>query len=96
MAHTRYDDWKVCEHPVTKIVPPLLLPATQPSVFCLTETWLTLSVSQPEVTFEGCTLFRSDRAVPRRGGGVALYVKSLLMPARLVIDATSPRVETAG
>ncbi len=54
----------------------LLLPATQPSVICVTETWLTPSVSEPEVTLDGYTLFRSDRAVPRRGGGVALYVKS--------------------
>ncbi len=35
----------------------LLLPATQPSVICLTETWLTQSVSEPEVTLDGYTLF---------------------------------------
>ncbi len=35
----------------------LLLPATQPLVICLTETWLTPSVSEPEVTLDGYTLF---------------------------------------
>ncbi len=34
--------------------------------------------------------------MPRRGGGVALYVKSLLMSTRLVINATSPCVEMVG
>ncbi len=74
----------------------LLLPATQPSVICLTETWLTPTVSKPEVTLDSYTLFRSDRAVPRRGGGVALYGKSLLMPTRLAINAISPCVEMVG
>ncbi len=44
------------------------------------------------VSLDSKTLFRSDRAVPRRGGGVALYVKSLLMPTRLEIDATPSHV----
>ncbi len=41
---------------------------------------------EPEVTLESYTLLRSDRAVSRRGGDVALYVK----PLRLRIDATRP------
>ncbi len=45
---------------------------------------------------DGYTLFRSDSAVPRRGGGVALYVKYLLMPTHLAIDATSQCVEIVG
>ncbi len=51
---------------------------------------------QPEVTLDGYTLFRSDRAEHPRGGGVALYVKSLLMPTHLAIDATNPCVEMVG
>ncbi len=91
LAHTRYDDRKVNEYPVMKILlanccsffPKFnelssLLPASQPSVICFTETWLTPSVSEPEVTLDGYTLFRSDRAVPRRGGGVALNLSSCL------------------
>ncbi len=40
--------------------------------------------------------FRSDRAVSRRGGGVTIYVKSLLLPTRLVIDVNIPRAEMEG
>ncbi len=35
----------------------LLLPATQPSIICFTETWLTPSVSEPEVALDSYTLF---------------------------------------
>ncbi len=38
--------------------------------------------------------FRSNRAVPRHGGGVALFVKSLLIPTRLVTDVPSSCVVT--
>ncbi len=51
----------------------IFLPATQPFFIYLTETWFIPSVSEPKVTLDSYTLFRSDRAVPRRGGGVALY-----------------------
>ncbi len=44
----------------------------------------------------GLIISSVDRAVPRRGGGVALYVKSLLMPTRLAIDAASSCVEMVG
>ncbi len=45
------------------------------------------------VSLDSKSLFRSDRAVPRRGGGV---VKSLPMPTRLEIDATPLCVEILG
>ncbi len=65
LEHTHYDDGKVSENSVLKILLinccsvfpkfnelALLLPATQPSVICLTETWLIPSVSEPEVTLD--------------------------------------------
>ncbi len=71
----------------------LLLPYIQPSIACLTETWHTPSVSEPQGSLDSYTLFRGDHAVPRRGRGVALGIKSLLMPTRLAIDATQACVE---
>ncbi len=86
-AHTRYDDDKLNVNSVTNmflanccsLFPKfnainVLLPVSQPSVICLTETWLTPSASEPKVSLDSNTHFGSDRAVPRRGGGVALYV----------------------
>ncbi len=49
----------------------LLLSTIKPLIVCLTETWITPSISDPEESLDSYTLFRSSRAVPRRGGGVA-------------------------
>jgi exonuclease III len=44
----------------------------------ITETWLTDSVSDSEMSIEGYTLLRGDRKseTKQRGGGVALYIKN--------------------
>ncbi len=68
----------------------LLLPTIQSPNICLPETWLAPSMSVSEVPLNSYKLFRSSRAVPRRGGGVALWEKSLLMPTGLVIDVAIP------
>ncbi len=60
--------------------------SNEPSIITLTETWLTPSVDDAEMFLNNVTVFRSDRAQTRRGGGVALYIKSNLKPVRLQLD----------
>ncbi len=44
-------------------------------IIALTETWLTPSVVDAEISLNNFTVFRADRVETRRGGGVALYIK---------------------
>ncbi len=44
----------------------------------VTETWLHGEVKDHEVSLPGYVLFRQDRSSSKRGGGVALFVKSNL------------------
>ena len=43
-------------------------------VICVSETWLSDSTPDVLVALKGYNVFRADRS--RRGGGVAIYVKS--------------------
>ncbi len=70
--------------------PTMCLPSKRLPIICLTETWLTLSVKEPEVSLDSYTNFRSYLAVPWRGRGFALCIKPLLMPSGVVIDGNSP------
>ncbi len=49
-------------------------------MLCITETWLNYDVTDAEVSLENYNIFRGDRQSGRRGGGVALYVKSEILP----------------
>jgi hypothetical protein len=48
----------------------------KPDLILLTETWLNSNVTDSLLNIPGYTLFRHDRPLPRRGGGVAVYVKN--------------------
>lgn len=45
-------------------------------IFCITETWLTESISSEIVNIPGYHLYRSDRGNDQRRGGVAAYVST--------------------
>ena len=46
-----------------------------PDVVGVTESWANADIDDKELGMEGYTMFRQDRPVDRRGGGVILYVK---------------------
>ncbi len=67
LAHTRYDDGKVRNF--SSFFPKfneltLLLPATQPSGICLSETWLTPSVSEPKLPLMATPFFEVTAQCP--------------------------------
>ncbi|VDP96240.1 unnamed protein product [Echinostoma caproni] len=45
-----------------------------PRGIAFTKTWLTPDVLDPEVSLPGYASFRSERAQPRMGGGVTLFI----------------------
>ena len=51
-----------------------LCSADNPSVICLTETWLCDSITNKEISIQNYSLVRLDRH--RHGGGVAIYVNN--------------------
>ncbi len=55
-------------------------------MLCITETWLNSDVTDDEVSLENYNIFRGDRQSGRRRGGVALYVKSELLPGCFSLD----------
>ncbi len=58
-------------------------------MLCITETWLNYDVMDAEVSLENYNIFRGDRQSGRRGRGVALYVKSELLPRCFSLDVNT-------
>ena len=52
-------------------------------IVCITETWLSDEIPDNAVAMHGFTLFRKDRE--KRGGGVAIFVKSNIQCKRLSV-----------
>ncbi|KAG5862727.1 hypothetical protein JTB14_022799 [Gonioctena quinquepunctata] len=52
-----------------------------PDIICLTRTWLSNSVPDEQLSLKQYSLFRSDR--PDKGEGVAMYVKSKIISAKI-------------
>lgn len=48
--------------------------STNTDIKVLTETWLNKSITNKNISLEGCNVFLCDRL--KKGGGVAIYVKS--------------------
>ncbi len=68
--------------------------SNEPTTIALTETWLTPSVDDAEISLNNFTVFRADRVQTRRGDGVAGYIKSSLKPVHLQLDIdASPCIE---
>ncbi len=59
-------------------------------VIGVTETWLHDELKDHEVSLQGYALFRHDRLSSKRGGGVALYVKSNLRPQLITPTVPTP------
>ncbi len=53
---------------------------------CITQTWLNFDVMGADVSLENYNIFLVDWHSGRRGGGVALYVKSELLPRCFSLD----------
>jgi len=49
----------------------------QPDIIGVTESWVTENVLDSELELTGYILFRHDRPVKKRGGGVLLYIKTI-------------------
>lgn len=47
---------------------------TNTDILVLTETWLNNSITNKNISLEGCNVFHCDRL--RKGGGVTIYVKN--------------------
>ena len=47
-------------------------------VFAVSETWLDSTVADSEIAIDGYDVYRRDRSNDVRGGGVCLYVKTML------------------
>ena len=60
----------------------LCMDIEKPDILGITETWLTNSILDSELTFEGYTVLRRDRDDDEksRGGGVLLYIRNELNP----------------
>lgn len=48
--------------------------STDTDILVLSETWLTKSISDKDISIKGYNVFRCDR--PRKGGGLAIYIKN--------------------
>jgi len=46
----------------------------EPDVIGITESWTHYGINDSEISLKGYDLFRSDRRVDNKGGGVLLYV----------------------
>ena len=54
-----------------------------PDIICVVETWLHKDILDPEISIQGFSIVRLDRA--SHGGGVIIYFKSLFICSPLSI-----------
>ena len=53
----------------------------QPDIIGITESWANDNIIDAELQIEGYQMFRCDRNIEHKGGGVLLYVRNLLNPS---------------
>ncbi len=56
----------------------------------VTETWLDDGIRDNDICLLGYTLFHQDHPSRKKGWGVILYVKSNLLPQRVLLPPTTP------
>jgi len=61
-----------------------------PYVIAITESWTNQNILDAEISLSGYTLFHKDRPVNKEGGGVLLYVRSILKPLEFNPRSTFP------
>ena len=71
----------------------LLLQSHKLDVLCLSETWMTQTVSNSILMFRGYTVARKDRT-GRTGGGVAIIYRDNLTAELLSVDGTGSSLES--
>jgi len=54
----------------------------EPDIIGITESWTTNNLLDSELNLPGYDLFRCDRPNTCKGGGVLLYVRSVLQPTQ--------------
>ena len=59
----------------------LLLFSKSIDIVCITETWLTNMISDPEIIPSNYTIYRNDRYT--RGGGVLIAISMVLVVSQL-------------
>ena len=59
----------------------------EPTVIGITESWGDSTISDSEFNIPGFTVFRSDRQLKHRGGGVLLYVRNELNPLEVKVKS---------
>jgi hypothetical protein len=65
----------------------IILNEKKPDIFALTETWLSESIDNSEISVKDYQLFRLDRNSQTKGGGLLLYINSCI-PAVQITDST--------
>ena len=64
--------------------------AFSPDVTGITESWVSSDITDAEISLSGYDMFRRDRPIDVRGGGVLLYVKSELSAVEFVPKSKFP------
>jgi len=64
--------------------------AFSPDIIGITESWASSDISDSEISLSGYDMFRRDRPVDVRGGGVLLYVRSELNAVEFVPKSRFP------
>jgi ribonucleases P/MRP protein subunit RPP40 len=62
----------------------------RPDVVAITESWTMDEIGDAEINLMGYVVFRCDRPVKARGGGVLLYVKEELKPVKVELSSRYP------
>ena len=64
--------------------------SSDPDIIGVTESWSTGDILDSELMLSGYEMFRCDRATNNVGGGVLLYVRSVLKPVEYSIVTKYP------
>lgn len=64
---------------------------TDADVIVLSETWLSNSVLDKNISIDGCNIYRTDR--PKRGEGIAIFIKSKFHVNVLLSKSVSKQFE---
>ena len=65
--------------------------STDADIVVTSETWLTKSIADNDICIDGYNVYRANR--PKRGGGVAIYVKSKFHVKVIVSESISKQLE---
>ena len=65
--------------------------STDADIIVLSETWLDKSILASDIYLNGYSVYRTDR--PKKGGGVAIYVKNKFCVTKMVSKSISKQLE---